>query len=271
MNSFFRNIIFITSIIFLSSCNTHVADENKLVLIRTTSGDIKIRLYDGTPLHRDNFIRLVNRGFYNDVTFHRVIKDFMIQAGDPSTRLSSSQALPDSINTYTLPAEFNTSYFHKRGALAAAREGNEQNPAMRSSGTQFYIVQGVTYTDEQLDQAQVRINSNIKQGIFTRLLKQVSDSLRSTGKTPSEAEVQDIASVKMFDYLSSWTDHKIPDDQRNTYRTIGGVPRLDGTYTVFGEVIEGMDVVDKIASVSTDNSDRPLTAVRILKMKIVNK
>ena len=142
---------------------------------------------------------------------------------------------------------------------------------MRSSGTQFYIVQGVKYDDAELDQAEQGINSNIKQAIFNKLMKHTSDSLRSAGKTATDAEIQEIASVKMFDYLSGNNNYKIPEDQRNIYKTIGGVPRLDGTYTVFGEVTEGMDVVDRIAAVNTDSNDRPLTDIRILNMKIVRK
>ncbi len=140
-------------------------------MIKTTSGDIKIKLYDVTPVHRDNFIKLVNSNFYDNVSFHRVIKDFMIQTGDPLTRPEKSKTIPDSLNTYTLPAEFNPACFHKKGALAAARKGNEENPEMRSSGTQFYIVQGIKYNDAELDQAEFRINSNIKQAIFNKIIK----------------------------------------------------------------------------------------------------
>ena len=115
-----------------------------LILMKTTLGDIKIKLYDETPLHRDNFIKLVNSGFYDGISFHRVINDFMIQAGDPLTRTVPISKTADTLNTYTIPAEFNRLHFHKKGALAAAREGNDVNPEMRSSGTQFYIVQGTS-------------------------------------------------------------------------------------------------------------------------------
>jgi cyclophilin family peptidyl-prolyl cis-trans isomerase len=239
--------------------------------MKTTLGDIKIRLYDGTPLHRDNLIKLVKSGFYDDVSFHRVIKDFMIQGGDPATKSPSNKVLPDSMNTYTIAAEFTTQYFHKKGVLAAAREGNDVNPEMRSSGTQFYIVQGIKYTDEELNLAEQRINSNVKQGKFIRLIRETSDSVRLSGKTIPDAEIQEIASIKMFKYLTDNADYKISEEQRAAYKNIGGVPRLDMTYTVFGEVIEGLDIVDRIASVSTDSRDKPLTEVKILKMKIVNK
>jgi cyclophilin family peptidyl-prolyl cis-trans isomerase len=269
MNNLFKKLIIIPIILLIHSCNAPGGNTNTAILIKTTLGDIKIKLYDGTPIHRDNFLSLVNKGAYNNIAFHRVIKDFMIQTGDLTTRPTDSKTFPDSINTYTLPSEFIQSYFHKRGALASARLGNEQNPEMRSSGTQFYIVQGVKYNDAELDQVEQLINSNIKQAIFNKIMKHTSDSLVMSGKTLSESEIQEIASVKMFYYLSSNKNYKISDDQRNTYKSTGGVPRLDGTYTVFGEVIEGLDVVDKIASVNTDSKARPLKDIRILGIKIV--
>ena len=269
MNNLFRKLIIIPVILLIYSCSTPSGNDNTTVLIKTTLGDIKIRLYDGTPIHRDNFIHLVKAGVYENILFHRIIKDFMIQTGDPSTRPGTSKTVPDSLNTYTIPSEFNPSYFHKKGALAAARQGNAENPEMRSSGTQFYIVQGVRYNDSELDQAEHVINTNIKQALFNKIIKQTSDSLRLTGKTPSDAEIQDLASIKMFEYLSSNSNYKIPEEQRIIYKNTGGVPRLDGTYTVFGEVTEGLEVVDKIASVSTDINDKPLTDIRILSIKII--
>jgi peptidylprolyl isomerase len=234
-------------------------------------GDIKIKLYDGTPLHRDNFIKLVKSGFYEGVSFHRVIKDFMIQAGDPATKTASRVPLPDSINTFTIPSEFNSSYFHKKGALAAARQANEVNPAMRSSGTQFYIVEGTKYTDEELKNAEQRITNNIKQAVYIKLLKETADSLQKAGVQATGPQIQEIASIKMFNFLTATKDYVIPEDQKTIYKTIGGTPRLDGTYTVFGEVIEGLDVVDIIAKTATGANDVPITDVKILSVKIVNK
>jgi peptidylprolyl isomerase len=271
MNIFFKKIIILPVLLFVISCNAPGGNENTIISIKTTLGDIKIKLYDGTPLHRDNFIKLINMGFYEGVSFHRVIKDFMIQAGDPATKTKPVTDLADSINTYTIPAEFKNGYFHKKGALAAAREGNDVNPEMKSSGTQFYIVQGVKYNDNELDMAEQRINSNNKQGLFNRLIRETADSVMLSGKTISDGEIQEIASVKMFQYLSNNKDYKISEEQRSVYKSIGGVPRLDGTYTVFGEVIEGLDVVDRIASVSTDASDKPVNEIKIIKIKIVSK
>ncbi|NLJ42260.1 MAG: peptidylprolyl isomerase [Bacteroidales bacterium] len=269
MNTIIKRFLPLAFLFSLISCDAPGGNENTKVLIKTTAGDITIRLYDGTPLHRDNFIRLVNMGFYDGISFHRVIKDFMIQAGDPLTRSGLTKIQSDSLSTYTIPAEIRKEYYHKKGALAAAREGNDVNPEMRSSGTQFYIVQGKKYTDQDIAAAAERINSNLKQIIFSRLIRQIADSARRAGTPLQESEVQEKASLKMFDYLTSQGDFKFTDEQVNAYKTTGGVPRLDGTYTVFGEVTEGFDVVDKIASVPTDASDKPVTDVKILKIKIV--
>jgi len=254
----------------VTACDTPGAGDNPVILIKTSSGDIKIKLYDETPIHRDNFIKLINSGFYEGVSFHRVIKEFMIQAGDPLTR-SNSGSIPDSLKSYTIPAEFNPTFYHKKGALAAARQGNEINPYMRSSGTQFYIVHGKKYTDDELDNAEIRINSQIKQGKFNIVIRETADSLKSTGSPYTDAEVQEIASGKMFRYLTNTPDFKFTPEQRITYTTTGGTPRLDGTYTVFGEVTEGLDIVDKIASEKTDASDKPLTNITILKTKVLRK
>jgi len=269
MNIIFKKVMLLPVLFLVISCNTPGGNENTVLSIKTTLGDIKIKLYDGTPLHRDNFIKLIKTGFYDGVSFHRVIKDFMIQAGDPATKSGPIKNLPDSIKTYTIPAEFTSQYFHKKGALAAARESNDVNPEMRSSGTQFYIVQGVRYTVEELTTAEQRINSNTKQTLFNKLLKETADSVRLSGKTITDAEIQEIASVKMFQYLTNNKDYKFSEDQRNAYKSIGGTPRLDGKYTVFGEVIEGLDVVDRIASVKTDSNDRPVNDIKILKIKII--
>lgn len=269
------NNIMIRSFIFLlfilsSSCSTPGGGDNTIILMKTTLGDIKLKLYDGTPLHRDNFLDLVKSNAYDGVSFHRVINNFMIQSGDLSTRTTSMSAKADTLKDYTIPAEINDLYFHKKGALAAAREGNDINPLMRSSGTQFYIVQGVRITDDELVLTEKQISSGIKQALFNKFLHEVSDSARKTGTLISDAEVQEKASVKMFDYLSNNEDYNMTEERRQVYKTLGGVPRLDGTYTVFGEVIEGLDVVDKIAVVPTDNSDKPVSDIRILKMKIIN-
>jgi len=191
-------------------CNSPAGNENTMILIKTTLGDIKIRLYDGTPLHRDNFIRLVKSEIYDGISFHRVIKDFMIQAGDPSTRNVRISQISDSLNTFTIPSEFNNIYFHKKGALAAAREGNDVNPEMSSSGTQFYIVEGTKLTDEELDQAETLINNSLKQAMFGKFLKYVADSAGTAGITLTDGEIQEKAAAKMFIYLTTAENYKIP-------------------------------------------------------------
>lgn len=271
MNIYYKKLAFLSLVLSVISCNVPGSNENTIISMKTTLGDIKIRLYDNTPIHRDNFIKLINTGFYEGISFHRVIKQFMIQAGDPDTRSVPLTGISDSVKTFTIPSEFNSLYFHKKGALAAARQGNEANPEMRSSGTQFYIVQGVKYSDDDLDKAEQLINSNIKQAVFNKYLRETADSVRLSGKTTTQSEIQEISSIKMFQYLTNNKSYAIPEDQRNVYKNIGGTPRLDGTYTVFGEVIEGLDVVDKIAAVSTDSNDKPTNDIRILKIKIITK
>ena len=271
MNTTVKQFAAFSLLLLVISCSAPGNNENTIVSIKTSLGDIRIKLYDGTPVHRDNFIKLVNTGFYDGISFHRVIKDFMIQAGDPATRTGLTKEQLDTLDNYTIPAEFRKEYYHKKGALAAARQGNDVNPGMRSSGTQFYIVQGIKYTDNDLVTAEGRINSNIKQGLFARLIKETTDSARLAGITLQDSEIQERASMKMFEYLTRTGDYKFSESQINDYKTVGGVPRLDGTYTVFGEVIEGLEVVDKIAAVKTDQTDRPESDVRILKMKIVKK
>ena len=269
MYNHFKKLTILFCFMLIVSCKVPGGNENTIVFVKTTLGEIKIKLYDGTPIHRDNFIKLIKSGFYDGISFHRIIKNFMIQSGDPSTKTVSASGFPDSLKTYTIPSEFNSQYFHKKGALAAARQANDLNPEMRSSGTQFYIVQGVRLSEDELNLAEQRINSNIKQSLFNNLIKVTADSIHSAGKTMTDAEIQDIASVKMFQYFTTNKDYKMSDEQRSVYSTIGGTPRLDGSYTVFGEVIEGLDIVDKIAEVPTDSNDKPLNDIKIIKIKIV--
>lgn len=189
-----------------------------MVKIETDSGTMVARLSDKTPLHRDNFVKLVKEGFYNGLLFHRVIPDFMIQGGDPDSKNAKpGAALGEGELPYTIKAEFDTSLFHHKGALAMARQGDEVNPERESSPTQFYIVEGKPFTDKEMDQMEERF------------------------------------------------DIKIPENHREVYRTTGGAPFLDSKYSVFGQVVEGLDVIDKIAHMKRDSRDRP---VNDIKMKI---
>lgn len=191
--------------------------KNQYIRIKTEFGECIIKLYNETPLHRENFLKLAKDGYYNGTLFHRVIKDFMIQGGDPDSR----NAKPDSLlgeggPKYTIPAEFRDSLFHKKGVLAAAREGDMVNPKKESSGSQFYLVQGKVFTDEQLN------------SLEEKRLK-----------------------------------FKLPEYQRQVYKTIGGTPHLDRNYTVYGEIVVGLDMVDKIAMLQTDKNNRPKQDVKM--------
>lgn len=201
-------------------------DRKRDVMLHTSYGDIVIRLSDSTPLHRDNFLKLVKTGYYDSVLFHRVIKNFMIQAGDPNSRHAKpGEPLGAGGPAYRIPPEFRSSLFHKKGVIAAARDNN---PEKASSSSQFYIVQGRILTDAGLDSV---------------------ETFRLNGR-------------------------KIPPQQREVYKTVGGAPHLDQSYTVFGEVISGMDVVDEIAEVQTSKGpdrDRPLEDVRIIKAKLIKR
>ncbi|HKB44703.1 MAG TPA: peptidylprolyl isomerase [Chitinophagaceae bacterium] len=222
-------ILFVTISIAQKNSTLRKKDRKRDVLLQTTYGDIVVRLSDSTPLHRDNFLKLVKTGYYDSMLFHRVIQNFMIQTGDPeSKRAIAGQALGNGGPDYTIPAEFRKTLFHKKGMIAAARTGDNVNPTKASSGSQFYIVQGKIFTDAGLDSV---------------------ETFRLGGR-------------------------KIPQEQREVYKTIGGTPHLDQNYTVFGEVIKGLEVVDKIAAVQTskgNDRDRPLQDVILIKAKLVKR
>ena len=200
--------------------------KEEVVVMETTAGTIVLKLYDQTPLHRDNFRSLVAEGAFDSLLFHRVIQDFMIQGGDPDSKYAEPGVLlGEGDRDYTVPAEFRLEdgIFHRRGVLAGAREGDDVNPEQRSSAMQFYIVWGKIFDDAGLDKVQERLD-------------------RQTGGRV-----------------------KLTPEMREVYKTVGGTPHLDGQYTVFGEVVSGLDVVDAIQHVPTDENDRPLTDVRIIK------
>lgn len=253
----------------LLSCGKNSAELNPVISIKTTVGEIKVKLYNETPLHRDNFLKLVKMGAYDGVPFHRVIEGFMIQGGDTEKKDPLPEVLNDTLSSYTIPAEFNINLFHKKGALAAARMGNDVNPDMRSSGTQFYIVQGKILNDSEISKAEERINNNIRQALLYKTLKEINDSILKSGAELNEAKVQEMAFLRQYEILEKREEFRIPEEHKTVYRTIGGTPRLDGTYTVFGEVTEGLEIVDRIAAAKTDSTDRPLTDIRIISMKVL--
>lgn len=215
-------ILFCISLITLATFAKKPKAKVQYVEIHTEFGNCIVKLYDETPLHRDNFLKLVESKYFDGTLFHRVIEKFMIQGGDADSRnAKQGTLLGEGSVGYTIPAEFQPNLYHKKGALAAARDNN---PEKESSGNQFYLVQGKVFTDEELDKLEIQ---------------------RLEGR-------------------------KIPQDQREVYKTIGGVPHLDQNYTVFGEVVKGINVIDEVAVVKTDGNDRPL-ADRKLDIRVLNK
>jgi len=246
------------------------AQADPVVDIRTTLGDIKVKLYDDTPVHRDNFLKLVREKYYDGVLFHRVIKNFMVQTGDPDSRTADSTAMLGSGDpSYTLPAEINyPKHFHKYGALAAARTGDQVNPERRSSGSQFYIVTGEKQTERVLDMMTQRANNERKQTYFNGLVKQHMDEVRELREKNDREGLETLRQELARQTEEAVKDVPMPDEIRRTYLTQGGTPHLDGQYTVFGEVVEGMDVVEKIQNAETGRADRPKEDIRILSMTV---
>ncbi|HUH75384.1 MAG TPA: peptidylprolyl isomerase [Chitinophagales bacterium] len=218
---FFGIFALLSTTLMANEPNSTKEKKQTMVIISTDYGDMKVKLYDETPLHRDNFIKLAKEGFFDGLLFHRVIPQFMIQGGDPTSKdAKPGQSLGAGGPGYTIPAEFNSNFIHKKGALSAARQGDQVNPKKASSGSQFYIVQGKPATAQELQ------------------------------------------------YLSSRTGVQYTAEQAKVYEEVGGTPFLDAQYTVFGEVVEGLDVIDKIAAVRTAPGDRPMEDVKF-SVKVV--
>ena len=257
------------------SAPTKKTADNKMtkVELETSYGNIVVELYNETPQHRDNFIKLVESGYYDGVLFHRVIKDFMIQTGDGNSKTAGPDAsLGDGDPGYTIEAEFvYPKYFHKRGALAAARTGDQVNPERRSSGSQFYIVTGKIYGSDELKMMTQRLAEVQKQDIFRRLATENREKIIELQKNQDNEGMNALQNELIMQTEAEAAKHpfKLTDEQLDAYTSIGGTPHLDGQYTVFGEVIEGMDVVDKIQNVTTGRMDRPTVDVKIIKAKIV--
>lgn len=232
------------------------------VKIITPLGDIVVRLYDETPAHRDNFLKLASEGFYNGTLFHRVIKDFMIQGGDPDSKGAPAGKMLGCGDTgYTLPAEFNPALFHKRGALSAARQGDNVNPEKRSSGCQFYIVWGKTYSEGQIGQMERQSKMQALQSVFNDLVQQHRDEikrLRITFNRSGLSALQDELEAQANAIVNEKGLGAYSEEQKKLYTTVGGTPFLDGQYTVFGEVESGLEIVGQIQEAETDANDRPL-------------
>ena len=253
--------------------NHHMENEKRtLVKLETTMGNITVALYNETPKHRDNFIKLVKEGVYDSTLFHRVIKQFMIQAGDPDSKNASDTAMLGSGDVgYTIPAEFNPKFFHKKGLLAAARQGDDVNPEKASSGCQFYIVTGRKFTEPQLLGMENKINEQHEEALFDNLARQHMKEIykmRKAGDNAGLLELQDTLEAQARELADKEEKFRFTPEQIKAYSTVGGAPHLDGSYTVFGEVTEGMEVVENIEIAKTNRADRPVENIRILKASI---
>jgi peptidyl-prolyl cis-trans isomerase B (cyclophilin B) len=237
------------------------------VKIQTPLGDIVLRLYDETPLHRDNFLKLVKEGFYDGTLFHRVIKNFMIQGGDPDSKgAPADKMLGVGDPGYTIEAEIKDGLFHKRGALAAARQGDEVNPERRSSGSQFYIVWGQVYNENQLRQLSKQIMMQKLQTEFNKLVARHRAEIMQMRRERNHAGLQELQEKLAAEAEGNVGQSGLTDDQLKIYSSVGGTPHLDGQYTVFGEVEDGLDVVEKIQNSATGRADRPVDDI---EMRIV--
>ena len=258
-----------------SQASTKTQTDKKMtkVELETTLGNIVVELYNETPQHRDNFIKLVKSGYYDGVLFHRVIKDFMIQTGDGNSKTADAETpLGDGDPGYTIPAEFvYPKYFHKRGALAAARTGDQVNPERRSSGSQFYIVTGKIYSSDDLNMMTQRLTDVKKQDIFRRLVTENQSKVQELQKNQDNAGLQELQNqlIQQTEAEAAQNPIKFTDEQIDAYTSVGGTPHLDGQYTVFGEVIHGMDVVDKIQNTTTGRMDRPTVDIKIVKARVL--
>ncbi|MFW5753329.1 MAG: peptidylprolyl isomerase [Marinilabiliaceae bacterium] len=256
------SLFFLVSTFLTSSCE----EKTKKVLVKTPYGDMKIKLYEDTPEHRENFLKLAEEGFYDDLLFHRVIEGFMVQGGDPDSRdAGENEQLGSGGPGYKLPAEIHyPEHYHKKGALSAARQGDQANPERESSGSQFYIVQGKTYTEEELDQLEEQLGQRQIQSRMFELLEPHRDSLmamQNRGNREGFKSLVDEVEQEAMEEMGDSAKFTFTEEIRETYTTIGGTPMLDGSYTVFGEVEEGLSVIDSIAGVATNDADRPLEDV----------
>lgn len=262
----------------LFNCNsktkslTGETEKRKTVEMVTDHGTLVIELYNETPLHRDNFLKLAREGVYDSLLFHRVIENFMIQGGDPDSKNARpGDTLGNGGLDYMVDAEFNSNIFHKKGVLAAARDGN---PERASSSTQFYIVQGKVLNDSLLDRSEKRINSWLGAHYFKNdpVNKALVDSLQKAvdDENMDRYRMYNDSIAILSSTYENFEPYIIPESHRQVYRSIGGTPHLDQNYTVFGEVVQGMEVIDSIAKVQTDALNRPISDVRIKTVRVLD-
>ncbi len=272
---FFIVIILACGMAACKSGKNNSDNMNTKVKIETSAGDVVVKLYDETPKHRDNFIKLVEQGTYEGTLFHRVINDFMIQAGDPESKNAEKGKMLGSGDVgYTIPAEFiYPKYFHKKGVLAAARQGDNVNPNKESSGCQFYIVTGKVFSDSTLLSMEQQINNQRMNNAFNALaqkhMKEIY-KMRKANDVDGLMDLQDSLMAQAEAQVAKEPEFHFTPEQIQAYTTVGGTPHLDGAYTVFGEVLEGMEVVDAIQKVKTDRNDRPEEDVVIKKITFVD-
>ncbi len=265
-------------LIGLFSCNSGEESDGTIAIIKTDMGDMKIKLYDETPKHRDNFVKLAKEKYFDGMLFHRVIRDFMIQTGDPNSKTATTdQPLGQGGPGYTLPPEFHDSLIHKKGAIAAARQDDRVNPGKESSGSQFYIVQGKVYQQPELQQLEGMLMQNkIRRKLFEYIqleenieLRKKLDSLQNSGNTDEFRNLINQIQQEVVQKYGDSINVKFNNFQMNTYTTIGGVPHLDGEYTVFGEVVDGLAIVDSIAAQKVNKQDRPVKDIKIKSIEII--
>ncbi len=250
---------------------TPVDPNDAIVELKTSMGDIIVELYNDTPLHKENFLKLVGEGFYDGVLFHRVIDSFMIQTGDPKSKEAAPGArLGAGDPGYTIAAEIEyPKHYHKKGALAAARTGDAFNPERRSSGSQFYIVTGKTVSERQIEAMDMKhINSEMEK-TFQKLAYEHRDSIRNMQQRDDREGLEALQNQLIKQTEETVKPEPLPDQIKKDYVEKGGTPHLDGQYTVFGEVLKGLDVVDRIQKVATDDSDRPVEDVKIISAKVL--
>ena len=244
------------------------------VRIKTSMGDIVVRLYDETPKHRDNFAKLAKEGYFDGTLFHRVIRDFMIQGGDPDSKgAPAGKNLGTGGPDYTIPAEFVfPKLYHKRGALSAARTGDEVNPNRESSGSQFYIVWGKTYKPAELKQMERQLAMQQEQAVFNQLVADNKAKIMELRRNRDRAGLQELQDDLIASTKAICAEKGLPkftDEQVESYTTVGGTPFLDNQYTVFGEVEEGLEIVGKIQEVETGRNDRPKDDVVMLSVEVI--
>ncbi|MGB0165821.1 MAG: peptidylprolyl isomerase [Luteibaculum sp.] len=273
-------ILALLSVLIPSQLYSQEEMKRPVVEISTNQGDIVIELFNETPKHRDNFLKLVNEGFYNGTLFHRVIKDFVIQGGDPESKgAAPDKQLGNGGPGYTIPAEINNKNFHVRGSLSAARLPDQINPEKESSGSQFYIVTGRKYNESDLQALEQRREQEMKNAIFNEILSQPENAefrkrIELLSKVNNQGELQFFMKSlqpKVEEIYQERGGAEYSADQIKAYKEEGGTPHLDGGYTVFGRVLEGMDVVDKISAMETNSLDRPKEDVVMKKLKVIKR